>query len=147
MHVILMEDINKLGKMGDLIKVKDGYARNYLVPKKLALEATKRNMKELEHKKRMVDDKRKRDLASATDISTRISNLQITIGAKVGEEDKLFGSVTSRNIKDALDKEGVEIDKKNIMLEEPIKTVGVFDVDIKVHPEVIAKLRVWVVKE
>ncbi len=147
MEVILLEDVEKLGKIGDLVKVADGYGRNFLIPKNLAMAATKRNMKELDHKKRLVGAKKRRDLKDAGDIATRLEALRITIPAKVGEEEKLFGSVNRRNIADALAKEGMDVEKKKILLEEPIKTTGVFDVEVKVHQDVKAKIRVWVVAE
>ncbi len=147
MEVILTENIEKLGKMGDLVKVSDGYARNYLLPKGLAMQATKRSIKQLEHSKRLVEAKRLRDMKDAQSISDRLESLKITIGAKVGEEEKLFGSVTRMNIADALKKEGMDINKKNILLADPIKTTGVFDVDIKIHQNINTKVRVWVVAE
>jgi len=147
MEVILTENIEKLGKMGDLVKVSDGYARNYLLPKGLAMQATKRSIKQLEHSKRLVEAKRLRDMKDAQSISDRLESLKITIGAKVGEEEKLFGSVTRMNIADALKKEGMDINKKNILLADPIKTTGVFDVDIKINHNINTKVRVWVVAE
>lgn len=147
MDIILLEDVENLGKIGDLVKVADGYARNFLIPKKLALQATKRNVGELEHKKQIAEAKRRTDMKNAEAIAQRLESLKITIPAKVGEEDKLFGSVTRRNIADAIVKEGVDVDRKNILLEEPIKSAGVFDVEVKVHQETHAKIRVWVVAE
>lgn len=147
MNVILMEDVEKLGKAGDVVKVADGFARNFLIPKGKAMAATTRNVKELEHKKRLVESRNKKALKGAQSIADKLETLQITIPAKVGEDEKLFGSVTRRNISDALAKEGVEIERKNILLEEAIKTTGVFNVDVKVHKDVKAKLRVWVVAE
>ena len=147
MEVILLEDVENLGKIGDLVKVADGYARNFLIPKNKALVATKRNIKELEHAKRLAQSKKKQELKTAEDMVTRLETLRITIPAKVGEEDKLFGSVTTRNIAEALEKEGIEIERRKILLEEPIKTTGVFDVPVRIHAELIGKLRVWVVAE
>ena len=147
MDVILLEDVNNLGKIGDLVKVSDGYARNFLIPKKLALAATNRNVKQLQHKQRLAESKRKSDVKGAEEMVARLETLRLTIPAKVGEEEKLFGSVTRRNIAEALEKEGIAIDRKNILLEEPIKTTGVFNVEIKVHQDVTGKIRIWVVAE
>lgn len=147
MDIILLEEVENLGKIGDLVKVADGYARNFLIPKKFALQATKRNIKGVEHKKRIAEAKRRSDMKNAEAIAEKLESLKITIPAKVGEEDKLFGSVTRRNIAEAILREGVEIERKNILLEEPIKTAGIFDVDVKVHQETHAKIRIWVVAE
>jgi large subunit ribosomal protein L9 len=147
MQVILLEDIDNLGKTGDVIKVKDGYARNLLIPKNLAVEATPRSVKQLDHQMRLVEAKRKRDMKTAEDAKNRLENLRITIPAKVGEDEKLYGSITRKNIVTALGNEGIKIEKKKVLLEEPIRSTGVFDVDVKIHQDVTAKLRVWVVAE
>jgi large subunit ribosomal protein L9 len=147
MEIILLENVDSLGKIGDLLKVADGYARNFLIPQKLAMVATKRNTKDLEHKQRIVEAKKKRDVADAGSLAAKVESLQLTIPAKVGEEDKLYGSITRRNIAEALAKEGVKVERKQILLAEPIRSTGVFDVDLKVHQDVTAKMRVWVVAE
>lgn len=148
MKVILLEDTHGLGRVGDIVTVKDGYARNYLIPGNKARVASPANMKILDvlKKKRVSEEKKKLDEANA--VAARISAMSLTIAAQAGEEEKLFGSITSEKIKEALEAEGVKgIDKKDILLEEPIKQLGVYEVGVKIHPEVKAKLRLWVVKE
>lgn len=147
MKVILTQTIDRLGKVGDIVVVKDGYARNYLFPKKAAKEATPGNMKALESlkKKQVLEDANKLQAANA--LVERLARLSITISAKAGEEEKLFGTVTTDMISKALEAEGISIDKKEIILDEPIKKLGVYQVGVKVHPELKANLRVWIVKE
>ena len=147
MKVILTQAIDKLGKAGDCVNVADGYARNYLLPKNIAKEATPGNMKNLEalKKKQAIDDENK--LKEAKALADKMAALSITISAKAGEEEKLFGSVTTEMVSDALKAEKIFIDKKDIILDEPIKKLGVYQVGIKLHPEAKALLRIWVVKE
>jgi len=114
--VILKDDMKKVGKMGDIINVADGYARNYLIPRGLAAEANTKNIKSLEHEKRIVEDKAKKLKNSAQDLASRISATTLVIKAKAGDEEKLFGSVTTMDIAEALRSEGIEIDKKKILL-------------------------------
>ena len=145
MQVILREDVDNLGKIGDLVKVKDGYARNFLVPSKKAIEATPKNMKAMEHAKKMVSDRVRTLKKSAAADADRIKSLAITIKAKVGEEGKLFGSVTSMDIASAMQAQGVAIDRRKILLEEPIKRLGEFTVPVKLHTDVVADLKVSVI--
>jgi large subunit ribosomal protein L9 len=145
MQVILREDVDNLGKIGDLVKVKDGYARNFLVPTKKAIEATPKNVKAMEHAKKMVSDRMRTLKKSASADADRIKSLAITIKAKVGEEGKLFGSVTTMDIADAMQAQGVAIDKRKIMLEEPIKRTGDYTVPVKLHTDVVADLKVSVI--
>ena len=147
MQVILREDVEKLGKIGDLVKVKPGYGRNFLVPSKKALEATPKNLKAMEHAKKMVSDRIRTLKKTAAVDADRIKSLAIIIKAKVGEEGKLFGSVTSMDIVDAAKALGVDIDKRRITLEEPIKRLGEFTVPVKLHTDVIADLKVSVIAE
>jgi large subunit ribosomal protein L9 len=147
MQVILREDIDKLGKIGDLVKVKDGYARNYLVPMKKAIEATPKNLRAMEHAKKMVADRMRKLKKEAAADADRIKALSITIKAKAGEEGKLFGSVTSMDIAEAAAARGVTIDKRKIVLEEPIKRLGDFAVPVKLHADVVVELKVMVVAE
>jgi large subunit ribosomal protein L9 len=147
MQVILREDVDNLGKIGDLVKVKDGYARNFLVPSKKAIEATPKNMKAMEHAKKMVSDRLRTLKKSAAADADRIKSLSITIKAKVGEEGKLFGSVTSMDIASAMQAQGVAIDRRRISLEEPIKRLGEFTVPVKLHTDVVADLKVTVIAE
>jgi len=147
MKVILLENVDRLGKMGDVVAVKEGYARNYLIPKNKAKEASSGNLKTLEMlKKKQAQDETKR-IGEAKAIADKISNLSLTIDAQAGEDEKLFGSVSNEMISDALKEEGINIDKRDIVLDEPIKKLGVYQVVVKVHPEVKANLRIWVVKK
>ena len=147
MKVILTQTIDRLGKIGDIVNVKDGYARNYLFPKNAAKEATPGNMKILDSlkKKQALEDAKRLDEAKA--LAQMIAALSITISAKAGEEEKLFGTVTTEMISASLANENITIDKKDIVLDEPIKKLGVYQVGLKIHPEVKVSLRVWIVKE
>lgn len=147
MNVILLQDIDKLGALGDEIAVKDGYARNYLIPRKMAVEATSGALKILEKKKKEKAQLEQKAREEAEQLSERISNVSCTITMEAGEEDRLFGSVTSEMISESLAAEGIEVDKKKIVMEEPIKKLGVYAVDIKLHPEVKTQARIWVVKK
>lgn len=147
MKVILIENIDRLGNIGDIVDVKDGYARNYLLPNNKAKTATPANMKILDalKKKRAAEDAK--ILAEAKARAAKLEELSITIAAQAGEEEKLFGSVTADMIAQALSAEGVTIDKKDIILNEVIKKLGVYQVAVKVHPDVKANLRVWIVNK
>lgn len=147
MQVILQETISKLGNAGDIVNVREGYARNYLLPQKKAVVADTQNVKELEHQKRVVAAKELKVKKVAEEFATKLAALSITIGREVGEEDKLFGSVTNKDIADALRVEGHMIDRHNILLQEPIKSLGIFDIPVKLHHEVTATLKIWVVKK
>jgi large subunit ribosomal protein L9 len=149
MKVILKENVDKLGRMGDLVEVSNGYARNYLIPKKLAVAATDRNVKALEHEKRLIAEKQKKERKAAEELAQRIRQTSITIPVQTGEEqegNKIFGSVTNKDIVEALAKEGVAVDKRELLLEKPIKELGKFMVPIKLHPDVTAEVEVSVVK-
>ena len=147
MKVILVQDVEKIGKAGQVLTVADGFARNYLIPHKKAREATPGNMKVLDvlKKKEAAGEAKKVEAARA--LANRIGNLSITISVQAGEEEKLFGSVTADAVADALMEEGIEIDKKDVILDEPIKKLGVYQVAVKVHPEVKASVRIWIVKK
>ena len=147
MQVILLEDVSSLGKAGDLVKVSDGYGRNYLIPKKKAILATEKSIRVLDHQKRMVQHRMARMEKDIRKIAEEIENLSCTFTRAVGESGKLFGSVTSMDIEAYLKDNGIEVDRKKIHLEEPIKSVGKFTVPIKLHPDVSAELKVWVVQE
>jgi len=149
MKVILKESVDKLGRMGDLVEVSSGYARNYLIPKKLAVAATDKNVKALEHEKRLIAERQRKERRAAEELSQRIRQLSIHIPVQTGEEEgvaKIFGSVTSKDIVEALAKEGITVDKRNVLLEKPIKELGKFMVPIKLHPEVTVEVEVSVVK-
>ncbi len=147
MKIILCQTIDRLGRAGDCVNVKEGYARNYLFPKNLAKEATPGNIKSLESlkKKQAIEDENK--LKDAMALAEKIAALSITISAKAGEEEKLFGAVTSDMVSKALESEGISIDKKDIIIDDPIKKLGVYQIGVKLHPEVKATLRIWIVKE
>jgi large subunit ribosomal protein L9 len=147
MEIILLEDILSLGKVGDLVKVSDGYGRNYLIPNKLAIKATPKNRKKLEHEKRFAQEKTGKVKRDAEKLANRIEEFSCTITKPVGESGKLFGSVTSKDIEQHLNENGFQIDRKKIELEEPIKNLGVYTVPIRLHPEVSANLKLWVVRE
>lgn len=147
MNVILKEDVKNLGKMGDVVTVKEGYARNFLFPKGLAVEANEKNVKALDHTKRQILDRAKKIKTDAETMAAKFAGKTITITAKAGEEEKLFGSVTTADIAEALKKDGNEVDKKKIHLEEPIRRLGTYTVSVKVHPEVSADVTVQVVAE
>ncbi len=147
MKVILKEDHEKLGKASDVIEVKDGYARNFLIPQGLAVMATKKNMQLLEEERKQEDRRASKEKLEAEARAEGLSNVSLTIPVAVGEEDRLFGSVTSQTIADHLKEKGYDIDKRKIMLEEPIKALGIYTVSVKLHANVNADVRVWVVKE
>ena len=146
MKVILTEDVANMGKAGDLIQIKDGHARNYLIPKKLAIPANPQNLKAFEHQKNLLKQKQNRIKRDAENLAEKIEKVSCTISKPTGEEDKLFGSVTSLDIEESLKEEGITIDRKKILLEEPIKSLGIYKIPIKIHPEVTAHLKIWVVK-
>jgi large subunit ribosomal protein L9 len=147
MEIILLEDIPSLGKVGDLVKVSDGYGRNYLIPKKLAIKATPKSRKQLEHEKRFVQDKTEKVKRDAEKLAKGIEEFSCTITKPVGESGKLFGSVTTKDIEEQLNENGFAVDRRKIDLEEPVKNLGVYTIPIRLHPEVTANLKLWVVKE
>jgi large subunit ribosomal protein L9 len=146
MEVILLEDIPSLGKVGALVKVADGYGRNFLIPKKKAVRATSKRLSALEHEKRLVQDRLDRTVREAEKVAKRLEEYSCTISKPVGESGKLFGAVTSMEIEQNLLENGFKVERKNILLEEPIKSLGIYTVPIKINPEVTANLKVWVVK-
>ena len=147
MQVILLENVPSLGKTGDLVKVSDGYGRNYLIPKKKAVLATDKSLKVIEHQKRQIQQRVDKTKKDAEKMAQRIETLSCTFARTVGESGKLFGSVTSMDIENYLKENGIVADRKKISLEEPIKNLGMFTVPIKLHQEVTAHLKVWVVQE
>ena len=147
MEVILRETITKLGRAGEIVKVKDGYARNYLIPKGLAYIATKANKSRVESEAVKRAQRAEAEHADAEVLSERLKNTSVEFTVKAGEGDKLFGSITSADIAEKLGEHGYTIDKRIIELDEPIKMIGIYTVPIRLHHEVKAELRVWVVKE
>ncbi|MDZ7314975.1 MAG: 50S ribosomal protein L9 [candidate division KSB1 bacterium] len=147
MKIILKSDIDKLGKAGDIVETKRGYARNYLIPKGYAVEATPANLKIIEQEKAAAMRRLQKEIDEAKKFAEQLENVSVTATVQVGEENRVFGAVTNQTIAELLAEKGIEIDRKKILLEEPIKQLGVFDVPIKLHSEVEAKIKVWVVRE
>jgi large subunit ribosomal protein L9 len=144
MQVILKEDVPHLGKSGDLVEVRPGYGRNYLIPQGLAATATAGNIAQIEHQKRLIAAKNAKLLKESEEIAQKLTAIEVTISRQAGEEQKLFGSVTGRDIADALADKGVSIDHKKIVMGEPIKTIGSHSVDVKLGQGVTGKIKVLV---
>ncbi len=147
MKVILREDVEKLGKAGEVVKVADGFGRNYLIPRQLAVPADVRNLKSLEHDRRVIEARVKKTRKTAESLATRLSSVSLTIPAKAGEEGKLFGAITSRDIAEALGKAGVPVDRKTVLLPDPIKQLGDYKVKIKTGGDFAPEISVTVVAE
>ena len=147
MKVLLLDNIENIGKRGEVKEVKNGLARNFLLPKKLALRATDHNIRAWESRLNSLKLKDAKIVEDAQAIADGLNTVEISIAVKAGEEDKLFGSVTTQHISDSLKEKGYEVDRKTIQLAEPIKTLGNFDIPIKLHPEVTANIKLDVVKE
>jgi large subunit ribosomal protein L9 len=147
MKVILREDVETLGKAGDVVKVADGFGRNYLIPKRLAVLADVRNLRALEHDRRVIGARAKKTRKTAEELGGKLSSLFLTIPAKAGEGGKLFGAVTSRDIAQALEKAGVSVDRKMVLLAEPIKQIGEYKVKVKAGTEIVPEISVKVVAE
>lgn len=147
MQVILKKDMEKLGKAGDVVSVKTGYARNFLLPQGFALQASASNLKIVQQEKERSDLRQKRQKQEAKELADKIGSTSCTITVQAGQEGKLYGSVTTQDIAQAYKLEGIDIDKRKIELPEPIKEVGVFKINIRLHPEVSVEAKIWVVKE
>jgi large subunit ribosomal protein L9 len=147
MKVILREDVENLGKAGDIVKVADGYGRNHLIPKQLAVRADTRNLRALEHDRRVIEARAKKVRKSAEELGATLSSLSLTIPAKAGEEGKLFGAVTSRDIAQAMEAAGVPVDRKMVQLSEPIKQIGEYKVKVKAGTDIVPEVAVTVVAE
>ena len=147
MEVILREFVEKLGKRGEVVKVSDGYARNYLLPRKLALPATDGNKKHVERERKIMETREAEEKGQAEAMASRLGLVEISIPRRVGETDQLYGSVTAVDIADHLKSKGFEIDRRNLILPEPIKTIGDHKVPLKLHRDVTVPLVVKVVKE
>ncbi len=147
MKVILRKEHEKLGNIGDVVDVKDGYARNYLLPRNIAFPATKGSMQALEEEKKQAERRVSKELKGSEKLAAELEKVSITIQMQVGEDEKLFGSVTSQMIADQLKEKGFTLDKRIIALDEPIKALGIYTVDIKLHQNVTGKVKVWVVRE
>jgi large subunit ribosomal protein L9 len=147
MKVILRRDHESLGKIGEIVDVKDGYARNYLLPRGIAYAALKGNIQALEEEKKSAEKRNLQELKAAETLAGELESVSVTIPVQVGDEDKIFGTVTTQMIADALKDKGHDIDKRKIEIEEQIKALGIYGVSIKLHPNVSAKIKVWVVRE
>ena len=147
MEVILREHVDNLGERGQIVKVADGYARNYLLPRKLALPATEGNKKHVERERKIVESREAEEKGQAEAIAARLATVEITIARRTGETEQLYGSVTSSDIADVLKGKGFEIDRRKLILPEPIKLIGEHTVPLKLHREVTVPLKVHVVKE
>ncbi len=147
MKVILRKNSEKLGNMSEAVTVKDGYARNYLIPRGIAYEATEGSLRQLEEERKQQSRSVDKDRKKAETLASQLEKISITIKMKVGEEDKLFGSVTSQMITDALAEKEITLDKRHIDLEEPLKALGIYDVPVKLTGGVTGKIKVWIVRE
>lgn len=147
MKVILRQNYESLGEVGDVIEVKNGFAQNFLIPRKIAYAALKGNIRALEEEKKAISKKTEKELSAAETLAAELEKVSVTIPVQVGEEDRIFGSVTSQMIADALKEKGHEIDKRKIDISEPIKSLGIYEINVKLHSNVNAKIKVWVVRE
>jgi large subunit ribosomal protein L9 len=146
MNVILLKNVDNLGQTGDTVKVKDGYGRNYLVPRGFAVIADERNSRRMAHQKRQAEAAAAKELGAAKDLADKIDQTAVSIKREAGEEGKLFGSVTNRDIAEALAAEGVVVDRRNIVLDEAIRNIGVFTVKVKLHSSIEASVKVYVIQ-
>lgn len=147
MKVVLREDIKGLGQKGDLLEVAEGYARNYLLPKRLALRTEGVNLEAMKKAQKRALEKQEQEKKETEALAEKIKKISLTLSMKAGEDDKLYGAVNEQHIAEALKREGIEIDKKKIALEEPLKLLGVYNVPLKLSAEINVPLKVWVVKE
>jgi len=147
MRVILRQDFDALGDAGKIVNVKDGYARNFLIPRGIAEVASDRTLRMFEHDKHRLEARKNREKKISEALKAKLDGVSVTATVAVGEEDRVFGSVTSQDIADMLVAKGFEIDKRKIQLDEPIKALGFYEVPVKLHPEVQAFIKVWVVKQ
>ncbi len=147
MKVILKENVDKLGKKGEIVEVKDGFGRNYLIPQKLADFATKTSIKAYQEQLKVGEKKETAALKHAEGVAAKLKDLSLTVAVAAGDDDKLFGSVTNQNVADLLKEKGYEIDKHDISIDEPIKALGIYTVSVKVYKTVKAEVKLWVVKE
>ncbi len=147
MKVILKKKYADLGEVGSVVNVKSGFARNFLVPNGIAMAATPSNLKAIEQEKKQYEIAERRAIAEAEELKVKLETTSVTAELQVGEEDKVFGAITSQNIADLLAEKGFEIDRRKIVLEEPLKALGVYEVPVRLHPDVEAKVKVWAVKQ
>jgi len=146
-RLILNQDVPALGSIGDLVTVKGGFARNYLIPRGFAVVANERNKAELDHQIKILEKKRAEQLGEAKKLAAQIEKASVTVAKQVGEEEKIFGSVTTAELEELLAAEGIKVDRRNITVLEEVKKVGVYSAEVKLHAEVSAKFKVWVVAQ
>ena len=146
MRVILKEVVPNLGDAGDIVNVKPGYGRNYLIPRGLAMPASEGSVRQMQHQQRVADNIRKKQLATAEALAEKIKDIAVTIRKEAGEDDKLFGSVTKRDIVEALAAEGVEIERRCLELDDNIRSIGLFTVPVRIHKEVTGQVKVYVMR-
>ena len=144
MKVILTKDVPSLGAMGNVVKVKDGFARNYLIPRSFAIVANKSNEKELEHRKKVLEARKEKILKEMRELAQKIEKVKLVVQKQVGEEERIFGSVTSAEISELFTLKGIDVSKKDIVFKEEIKKLGTYSAEIKLHPEVTASIKVKV---
>ena len=147
MKLILKEDVPSLGTIGTIVTVKDGYARNYLLPRDLAVPANESNKKQLEHQKRVLSARREKVLAEVKALASKIEKVSVEVAKQVGEDERIFGSVTAAELAELLEAKGFSISKKDIKMPEDVKKVGVYTAELRLHSEVTAKLKFWVVSQ
>jgi large subunit ribosomal protein L9 len=147
MKVILRQNYETLGQIGDVVEVKNGFGRNFLIPRKIAYAALKGNVKALEEEKKTFDKRKHNEILTAEKLASELEKVSVSIPVQVGEEDKIFGTVTTQMIADALKEKGYDLDKRKIEIDEPIKSLGIYGISVKVHANVNAKIKVWVVRE
>jgi len=147
MRVILREDVHKLGRSGEIVTVKDGFARNYLLPRKIAVPANEKNVRQVEHDKAVISARQAKLKGGAQEQASKLEALSVKISRKVGQQDKLYGSVTALDIAEVLGSQGYKVDRRSIHLPEPIKALGLHQVELRLHRDVIAKINVEVVPE
>jgi large subunit ribosomal protein L9 len=147
MKIIMKKDLEGVGKIGEIVEVKDGYARNYLIPRQVAMHASPQNLKIFEQEKLRIELKENKEQRVAEQAAKKLAGVSLTATVAVGEEDKVFGAVTSQDIAELLKNQGFEIDRRKIQLDEPFKALGIYEVPIKLHTNVEAKVKLWVVKE
>jgi large subunit ribosomal protein L9 len=146
MRVILRKEVANLGDAGDIVKVKPGYGRNFLIPRGLAIPATEGSVRQVDHQKKVADAIRRKNLSGAKELKDKLEGTAVSIRRETGEDDRLFGAVTNRDISDALQAEGIEVDRRAIVLDEPIKSIGLFTVPVRLHRDVTANVRVYVIR-
>lgn len=147
MKIILKKDVDKLGSAGEIVDAKPGYARNFLIPQGMAVMASKANMKIYEQERAAEQRRLQKEIEEAQELANKLNKVSLTATVQVGEEDKVFGAITNQDIAELLAEKGFEIDRRKILLDEPLKSLGVFDVPIKLHSDVEAQVKVWIVRE